>query len=301
MDDNRWILFVRASERVFDNWTLMSLAVSQGWGGRDSAKKKARLLSDIQERLSDNTKLSVNNKDDVRDLQEDLAYELVERFNCEVDDGSDTEVAEILLRLLSTLRDGDETYANKIVKSGKNDNAMLNCVNGSPASDSDDDDADSTPGGAEIAKPAPTNTAPVVDDDGFMTVTKGKKKNKAPQVPEKEPKAADPAAAQQSPEPSTKATSDKSQVANGRVVEAKVPVVAAAYPSVDDDGFTVVKKGKKNGKVDQAKATVDDVAAAPLAPGARWADVSDDDDDVIAAPAPVDEWQTVGKKGPKKK
>merc|ERR1719506_1499957 len=119
MDDKRWILFVRCSERVFDNWTLMSLAVSQGWGGRESAKKKTNLLKDMQERLSDNLELNIDKSDCVRDLQEDLAYELVERFNTEVDDGSDLEVAKMLLKLLSTLRAGDETYANTILKTDK--------------------------------------------------------------------------------------------------------------------------------------------------------------------------------------
>jgi pre-rRNA-processing protein TSR2 len=304
MDDKLWILFVRASERVFDNWTLVSLAVGQGWGGRDSAKKKARLLSDIQERLSDNLDLSVRNSDDVRDLQEELAYELVERFNCEVDDGSDGEVAEILLRLLTTLRDGDETYANTVLKSAKNDNGLLNSigidkrlhVDGSPADYSDEDNGENSTV-VETAKPVPKHTATLVDDDGFTTVSKGKKNRKASQVPEGADRSA--AAPEAKAQP---AAAEKLQVANGCPDVAQVPVVAAAYPAVDGDGFIVVKKGKKNVKNDRADSAANDVAKASIAPGARWADVSDDEDDVITPPPqPTDEWQVVGKKGPKRK
>ena len=66
---------------------------------------------------------------------------------------------------------------------------------------------------------------------------------------------------------------------------AQVPVVAAAYPAVDGDGFTVVKKGKKKGRDDQAVSAANDVAKGSTAP----ADVSGEDDVITPPPQPKDE------------
>jgi hypothetical protein len=49
----RWSLFTQAVQVVLSQWTVLSLAVDQGWGGPDSRQKAVEMGSAIVSEFSD--------------------------------------------------------------------------------------------------------------------------------------------------------------------------------------------------------------------------------------------------------
>jgi len=116
-------IFDEALEKCFDNWTILALAVEQGWGGRETRTKRESFKAEVAEILGEGAKKkrppSYQNVDDVQELADFLYNRLLQLFHAEADDGSDTEVARFCLQLYSTCRAGDATFAQEFMQSLK--------------------------------------------------------------------------------------------------------------------------------------------------------------------------------------
>ncbi|CDJ49836.1 hypothetical protein, conserved [Eimeria brunetti] len=86
-------VFREAVASVLAQWTLLNLAVEQGWGGRESYRKRQQLYEDIISEFRDNKKV------DVEDLACYLSERLSRDFSVNVEDDSDLEVAQLLVDL----------------------------------------------------------------------------------------------------------------------------------------------------------------------------------------------------------
>lgn len=214
-------LFNEAFETVLSRWTILNLAVEQGWGGRETRQKVQLLKEELVQVLAAGGRKRRppchTNVDDVQDLC-DLIYErLFSYFHVECDDESDKEVASVSLRLFNTCRVGDPSYAREVIQlckgvsvdlskcQGKDmtqyetpEDELLDKMNGMDlddmrgddfddcSGDSDmDDDGEKADAGAPMQEPAaavPEKQAPpepVVDEDGFTSVAKGRRRPKA--------------------------------------------------------------------------------------------------------------------------
>jgi len=113
-------IFDEALEKIFSNWTILALAVDQGWGGRDSRAKRQQLKDEVVARLTEGGRRkrppSHQNEDDVNDLAEFLFQRVLQLFSCEADDGSDEEVASVCLKLFNTCREGDVSFAQQFLE-----------------------------------------------------------------------------------------------------------------------------------------------------------------------------------------
>eukprot|EP00914_Ancora_sagittata_P023681 GHVO01046713.1.p2 GENE.GHVO01046713.1~~GHVO01046713.1.p2 ORF type:complete len:152 (-),score=28.01 GHVO01046713.1:1122-1577(-) len=98
---------------IINNWTALTLAVEHGWGGRDSQKKRSFFISHVLTEVCPFTgKASCgNDRDTLADLMADY---LSEKFNMDLDDDSDLEVANWILKLKESLTKGDATVVQRI-------------------------------------------------------------------------------------------------------------------------------------------------------------------------------------------
>ncbi|CDJ27703.1 uncharacterized protein EMH_0010680 [Eimeria mitis] len=86
-------VFKEAVAAVLAQWTLLNLAVEQGWGGRESYKKRQQLYEDLIAEFRDNKRV------DAEDLACSLSERLSREFSVSVEDDSDLEVAQLLVEL----------------------------------------------------------------------------------------------------------------------------------------------------------------------------------------------------------
>uniref|UniRef100_A0A7S4R0X5 Pre-rRNA-processing protein TSR2 n=1 Tax=Alexandrium monilatum TaxID=311494 RepID=A0A7S4R0X5_9DINO len=113
-------VFDEAISQVFSRWTLLVLAVEHGWGGRSSRQKRNQLQAEVVEYLAAGSKRrrppTHENESDVEALATLIYTRLDEFFNVEADDGSDMEVATLCLRLFTTCRMGDFSFAQQFLQ-----------------------------------------------------------------------------------------------------------------------------------------------------------------------------------------
>jgi len=109
-------IFTEAMGQVFGNWTVLNLAVDQGWGGRDSVGKRAEFFEEYMTLLINPPKPWKNFSDDRDKIADFLLNRISELYNCDIEDESDLAVAETSLRLLSECRQGDFTLARQIIE-----------------------------------------------------------------------------------------------------------------------------------------------------------------------------------------
>uniref|UniRef100_A0A7S4R3B1 Pre-rRNA-processing protein TSR2 n=1 Tax=Alexandrium monilatum TaxID=311494 RepID=A0A7S4R3B1_9DINO len=113
-------VFDEAISQVFSKWTLLTLAVEHGWGGRSSREKRNQLQAEVVEYLAVGSKRrrppTHENESDVEALATLIYTRLDELFNVEADDGSDMEVAALCLRLFTTCRMGDFSFAQHFLQ-----------------------------------------------------------------------------------------------------------------------------------------------------------------------------------------
>jgi pre-rRNA-processing protein TSR2 len=114
-------VYDEALSKVFANWTLLNIAVDQGWGGRNSREKRFQLQAEIAEYLAAGARKkrppSHENVDDVQAFADFIFERVGSHFSCEADDGSDTDVATVCLRLFNTCRAGDTSFAQDFLSS----------------------------------------------------------------------------------------------------------------------------------------------------------------------------------------
>lgn len=113
-------IFDEAMEKMFTNWTLLSIAVDGGWGGRESRAKRVQIFADVLERLQEGSKKrrppSFENEDDVQDLADFLWERLVAYFHVEAQDNSEDQIAFFCLKLYNTCQTGDLSFAQTFLQ-----------------------------------------------------------------------------------------------------------------------------------------------------------------------------------------
>mmetsp|Transcript_45758 Transcript_45758/g.141437 ORF Transcript_45758/g.141437 Transcript_45758/m.141437 type:complete len:242 (-) Transcript_45758:58-783(-) len=132
-------IFDEAIDKIFSKWTLLALAVEQGWGGRDSRQKRNQLQAEVLDYLEAGSKRrrppSHENEGDVEALANLMYGRLDELFNVEADDGSDMEVAGLILRLFNSCRAGDLSFAQSFLQAVPNAPADLSRCQGVDATE----------------------------------------------------------------------------------------------------------------------------------------------------------------------
>ena len=102
-------LFEKAVTHIFDCWTALQLAVYHEWGGRNSAKKKEKMLDDVKIFFENGVVKS-------QEKLENYFWNIfIEDFNCNIEDNSDLEVAEKIWNLYQSLAENDLTAYNAII------------------------------------------------------------------------------------------------------------------------------------------------------------------------------------------
>mmetsp|Transcript_56579 Transcript_56579/g.104727 ORF Transcript_56579/g.104727 Transcript_56579/m.104727 type:complete len:228 (-) Transcript_56579:86-769(-) len=113
--------YYEALDKIFSNWTVLVLAVEQGWGGRDSRAKRQQLRDEVRDVLAAGARkrrpMSYENVDDVNSLADFLGQRLLDLYYVDVEDGSDAEVAALCLRLQNTCQSGDLSFVEEFLKS----------------------------------------------------------------------------------------------------------------------------------------------------------------------------------------
>lgn len=116
---SRWVAFEKFVRHVCSTWTLLVLAVDQGWGGRYSLKVAESfvdwLLLLFYEGFIKGKELNIVPEE----LADKLAEKLEELFSVEIDDDSDIEVSRILSTLYSTCVKGDFSFGEDIIATTK--------------------------------------------------------------------------------------------------------------------------------------------------------------------------------------
>lgn len=174
-------------QTAFDNgiwyalslWPTLHVAVSNGWGGPDSADKKdwfAGAVSDLFNSRSDT---------DQDDLEMFLLQIMQDEFDVNVEDESEVEIAGSILALKKSLNDRDMSYAQDLERRWKNRGKLRTDVKVTEHNQEVDDDEfdgfdedgdvdmDDNPPQVVPVKPK-EKAQPEVDDDGFTKVVSRK-------------------------------------------------------------------------------------------------------------------------------
>ncbi|KAM7457676.1 hypothetical protein BLSTO_01574 [Blastocystis sp. subtype 1] len=102
-------------------WATLTHAVENDWAGGDSLMMKRLmendLLMNIQERWNASGKNAEMYKEEISEF---LLGEMSDTFNCELEDGSDQEIAEIILHFYKACREGDMSVVNNFIQKNQN-------------------------------------------------------------------------------------------------------------------------------------------------------------------------------------
>ena len=188
-------VYEQAVRAVMARWTLLRLAVDQGWCDGDGAAAANGLVDDLVALVSPSARKAPH----VEDV-EDLLFDGIEsKFNSQAEDGSVEEIAKLVMTLRNECAAGELGNALAAIARATQAPALAQCVSqGEPEENVDsDDDMDDAPPPAVAAVPAfgtvpafgaPAVPAaprappaprppPVVDEDGFTTVpAKGRRR-----------------------------------------------------------------------------------------------------------------------------
>lgn len=106
------LLFARAVILTFQLWPAMRLAVSEEWGGPDSAEKRDFLISHI---CNEHGQAGASFEPDLDDLAEVLEGYIVDEFECRLEDGSPDWVAGRIVGLHRAVFGPDQAKAESAV------------------------------------------------------------------------------------------------------------------------------------------------------------------------------------------
>ena len=169
---------------VFGEWTALSLAVENDWGGQSTRDKALALLERTLEALN----TPVVHRDEVQAFLEDA---LVEDFNIEAEDESPRQVALVLCQLHTEARSGITTTAAQLAARSKGKSwvdAPLppDRKRAGDSSDEDsegEDDMDMEGGGGGGGRgEGSVRQEPVVDDDDGFTMVQTRSRSQGKQA-----------------------------------------------------------------------------------------------------------------------
>jgi pre-rRNA-processing protein TSR2 len=184
--------FSQATGSIFRQWTALELAVSHGWGGMESQEKFDYLVEDVIAMFDGKKRLY---KDDIQLFLEDV---LEQDFQTICEDGSPGEVGELLCTLYRECGEGDFVRVTNIlnaerVRAGQNvmqhsqglDTGTGDAILPGDVESDDGMEMEMEMGGIQeeeemgmgMAIPS-APVGPIIDEDGFQTVTKKKGKGR---------------------------------------------------------------------------------------------------------------------------
>ncbi|XP_067934247.1 pre-rRNA-processing protein TSR2 homolog [Watersipora subatra] len=187
-------LFYKSIEAVLHNWTALQLAVAHSSGGAQSREKAEWLVGATEQWLTE------NNDVDSLELEEFLEDVMSSEFNAIVDDGSLAEVASKICQFCGWFKNSQLEKLNAAVDKLPKGSVLTSSQPGEGDSDDDlsmDDSnmmnhmnalelskdtekpahsADSNSSNLEENGVAKVDAEQMEEDDGWTTVTKGKKK-----------------------------------------------------------------------------------------------------------------------------
>jgi pre-rRNA-processing protein TSR2 len=172
--------FTRAVHVIFGEWTALKLAVENEWAGHST---RDRALALLQRVLSGMLSASTVHRDELEDL---LDTALLDEFNIDAEDDSPSQVAQLLCVLHAEAKAGATATADTLLQraASRPGSSWVEApppprVRGDDDSDDDevDDDSDDGGGGAMVMDEeggSSSRQAPIVDDDGFQMVSRGR-------------------------------------------------------------------------------------------------------------------------------
>uniref|UniRef100_A0A7S0Y8A4 Pre-rRNA-processing protein TSR2 homolog n=1 Tax=Polytomella parva TaxID=51329 RepID=A0A7S0Y8A4_9CHLO len=185
-------LFEEGVALIFAKWTALRLAVDNKWGGDNSEEKAQFLMEDIIDWF-------YKQRDHFTDdLEVELDEAILHDFNVEAEDGSPKQVSQALIQLYQEVQKGQmdmlehlrRLEAEGAKKSKKQvmdlDGTIMEAgIDDMKDSSSDDEGSDAEMGDvameadeAPLAIPIaePEIKAPIVDEDGFTMIQKGRRR-----------------------------------------------------------------------------------------------------------------------------
>uniref|UniRef100_A0A3B0MSR0 Pre-rRNA-processing protein TSR2, putative n=1 Tax=Theileria annulata TaxID=5874 RepID=A0A3B0MSR0_THEAN len=152
-------IFSTACKKVLDCWTALNLAVENNWGGDDSELKKELLVRNVIEFCLES--IEFMNKEIYSDQIEDIIVDKIdEYFNVTLEDGSEIEIASILVKLHLTCSNNDFTYANELINNLKK--CSNPCISGNDESSEEEK--------PEKLKGSSRGPKTVRDEEGWTTI-----------------------------------------------------------------------------------------------------------------------------------
>jgi len=147
-------IFNNAVRAIFSRWTLLRLAVDQGWADGDEAQKADALVTRILEMVAP----SVRRVPDESEIADVLHDSIEGTFNAQAEDGSVEEIARTILRLRAECSAGNVATATTYIQQAASD------LSSSVGREDEAGEAEEV-----VVAPAPA-PLPVIDEDGFETV-----------------------------------------------------------------------------------------------------------------------------------
>jgi pre-rRNA-processing protein TSR2 len=165
------------------NWSILTVAVTNQWGGPDSSDKRDWLAGQISELFANEAQT------DTDDVEVVLLQVLEDEFGIRLEDESEVPVAKDIFKLWKEVGEGDFSTVEQLqskweARKGKEvatGNVQVRESNQEGEWDSvdeesdEDEDGDVEMGDAPALAPAKPKAAPEVDADGFTKVA-GKKR-----------------------------------------------------------------------------------------------------------------------------
>mmetsp|Transcript_26601 Transcript_26601/g.39528 ORF Transcript_26601/g.39528 Transcript_26601/m.39528 type:complete len:182 (-) Transcript_26601:85-630(-) len=161
--------FTQGLGSVFRQWTALELAVHNQWGGPNSSEKANELLNQILKVFEDPRRMY---KDEISMLIEDYVDA---EFSMVCEDGSPDEIAELLLAMYREAREGNFTLVQNALNREQARADALSRSQGIERGDVIDEPIEECT--QEEEQTIIENHAPEVDEDGFQTVTKGRRRS----------------------------------------------------------------------------------------------------------------------------
>ncbi|UKK01324.2 rRNA accumulation- protein [Theileria orientalis] len=170
--ENAQEVFCKACEKVFDCWTALNLAVENNWGGDDSLSKKELLVRNVIEFCLKAKELY---SDEIEDI---LIVKLDEYFSVNLEDGSEVEIASILVKLHETCSNNDFSYANELIANLQKSSNPSVAAHGtfklrqlfSDPNSEEEDTPKSKSRGLQLKFKTHLGSKTVTDEDGWTTV-----------------------------------------------------------------------------------------------------------------------------------
>lgn len=159
-------------------WDELKTAVENSWGGANSAEKRDWISGIVIELFEE--KLV-----DVGLIEETLLYAMVDEFDTEVDNDSALIIADLVMRIYRLVAQKDYALVDELYQKWTHKQSLIQqqnkvVVSADPnnpdASDeSDDEDEEAPQLVEENDMDMEEDSGPIIDDDGFQMVQKGRR------------------------------------------------------------------------------------------------------------------------------